>query len=211
MDSPAAPELHLAGTHSTGISRRIDPESQPARDSRICLWYDRLVGSRLVRAVRRQQRRPVPPQWGQDPQPVVVPDAEKRSFFYGINFELSYETPPFAQTPWALEIRPIIGVRNKDWEFIVNPIVDVDFSATGQTVFAPALRLARKLGEDRFIGMEYYENLGRLGNDQLYAVTDFKLGKVDVELGIGYGLTPESDRLVTKAIIGYAFPVMGEK
>jgi len=54
--------------------------------------------------------------------------------------------------------------------------------------------------------VEYYENLGRLGNDQLYAVTDFKLGKVDVELGIGYGLTPESDRLVTKAIIGYAFP-----
>jgi hypothetical protein len=140
----------------------------------------------------------------------VVPDAEKRSFFYGINFELSYETPPFSQTPWALEIRPIIGVRNKDWEFIVNPIVDVDFSATGQTVFAPALRLARNLGEDRFIGMEYYENLGRLGNDQLYAVTDFKLGKVDVELGIGYGLTPESDRLVTKAIIGYAFPVPGK-
>jgi hypothetical protein len=31
----------------------------------------------------------------------------------------------------------------------------VDFSATGQTVFAPALRLARNLGEDRFIGMEY--------------------------------------------------------
>jgi hypothetical protein len=140
----------------------------------------------------------------------VVPDAEKRSFFYGVNFELSYETPPFSQTPWALEIRPIIGVRNKDWEFIVNPIVDVDFSATGQTVFAPALRLGRNLGEDRFIGMEYYENLGRLGNDQLYAVTDFKLGKVDVELGIGYGLTPESDRLVTKAIIGYAFPVPGK-
>jgi hypothetical protein len=137
----------------------------------------------------------------------VVPDAEKRSFFYGINFELSYETPPFSQTPWALEIRPIIGVRNKDWEFIVNPIVDVDFSATGQTVFAPAVRLARNLGEDRFIGMEYYENLGRLGNDQLYAVIDFKLGKVDVELGIGYGLTVESDRLVAKAIIGYAFPV----
>ena len=80
----------------------------------------------------------------------VVPDAEKRSFFYGINFELSYETPPFSQTPWALEIRPIIGVRNKDWEFIVNPIMDVDFSAAGQTVFAPAVRLARNLGEDRF-------------------------------------------------------------
>ena len=41
----------------------------------------------------------------------VVPDAGKRDFFYGVNFELGYEMPQFAPTPWALEIRPIIGVR----------------------------------------------------------------------------------------------------
>ena len=44
---------------------------------------------------------------------------------------LSYQTPSFAQTPYALEIRPIIGVRNKEWEFIVNPIVDASFGAAG--------------------------------------------------------------------------------
>ena len=44
---------------------------------------------------------------------------------------------------------------------------------------------------------------------QLFAVTDFKLNTLDVELGAGYGLTPGSDRLVFKAIIGYAFPVPG--
>jgi hypothetical protein len=140
----------------------------------------------------------------------VVPNAEKRSFFYGVNFELSYETPPFSQMPWALEIRPVIGIRNKDWEFIVNPTVDLDFGAAGEAVFAPALRLARNFGEGRFIGVEYYTNLGQVGNDQLYAVTDFKVGECDVELGVGYGLTPESDRLVTKAIIGCAFPVPGK-
>jgi hypothetical protein len=140
----------------------------------------------------------------------VVPNADKRGSFYGINFELAYETPPFSPAPWALEIRPIIGVRNKEWEFIVNPIVDVSFGAAGEVDFAPALRLARNLGEDRFIGVEYYENLGEIGNDQIYAVTDFKVGDVDVELGIGYGLTRESDRWVTKAIIGYAFPVPGQ-
>src|ERR1700730_3180160 len=42
----------------------------------------------------------------------VVPDAAKRSFFYGVNFELGYEMPRFSATPWNLEIRPIIGVRN---------------------------------------------------------------------------------------------------
>src|SRR6516225_6431816 len=43
MDLPAAPELHLARAHSTGISGWVSPEPQPARDSRICLRYDRLV------------------------------------------------------------------------------------------------------------------------------------------------------------------------
>ena len=148
----------------------------------------------------------------------VVPNADKRDFFYGINFELSYETPPFAQTRYALEIRPIIGVRNKDWEFIVNPIVDLSFGAAGEADFAPALRLARNLGQDRFIGLEYYSDFGKIGDflplqeqsHQLFAVTDFKIEKFDVELGVGYGLTAGSDRLVAKAIIGYAFPVPGQ-
>jgi hypothetical protein len=117
-----------------------------------------------------------------------------------------------------LEIRPIIGVRNKEWEFIVNPIVDVGFGSAGEADFAPALRLARNLGEDRFVGLEYYADFGRIGDflpprtqsQQLFAVTDFKVRTVDVELGVGYGFTPGSDGLVVKAIIGYAFPVPGK-
>jgi hypothetical protein len=148
----------------------------------------------------------------------VVPDAAKRSFFYGINFELGYELPRFSQTPWALEIRPIVGVRNAGWEFIVNPIVDLSFGSAGEADFAPALRLARNLGNDRYIGLEYYADFGKIGSflpwqqqsQQLFAVTDFKISVVDVELGVGYGFTSGSDRLVAKAIIGYAFPVPGK-
>ena len=149
----------------------------------------------------------------------VSPDAAKRSFFYGINFELGYEMPQFSPTPWGLEIRPILGVRNKEWEFIVNPIVDVSFGSNGEADFAPALRLARNLGNDRFLALEYYADFGKLGDflpgpqqsQQLFAVTDFKLGVFDVELGAGYGFTPGSDRFVTKMIFGYAFPVPGSK
>lgn len=149
----------------------------------------------------------------------VVPDAAKRDFFYGVNFELSYQTPPFSQSRYMLEIRPIIGWRNKEWEFIVNPIVDLTFGEFGQQDFAPAARLARNLGQDRFIGIEYYADFGQIGrflpfeqqSHQIFAVTDFKVDKLDVELGLGYGLTPGSDRLVAKAILGYAFPVPGQK
>jgi hypothetical protein len=148
----------------------------------------------------------------------VIPDAAKRNFFYGVNFELGYELPQFSLTPWNLEIRPIIGVRNAQWEFIINPIVDVGFGSAGEADFAPAVRLARKLGEDRFIGLEYYADFGKIGDflplqqqsQQLFAVTDFKVYAVDVELGVGYGFTSGSDGLVLKAIIGYAFPVPGK-
>jgi hypothetical protein len=147
----------------------------------------------------------------------VSPNAEQRDFFYGVNFEFSNETPKFAQTRFAMEIRPIIGVRNADWEFIVNPIVDIGFGKYGQADFAPAARVARKLGPDLFVGLEYYADFGQIGNfaspaDQqhtLFAVTDFKLGVFDVNFGVGYGLTPASDRWVIKTIVGYAFPVPG--
>jgi hypothetical protein len=148
----------------------------------------------------------------------VTPNAGQRNFFYGINFEFSYQTLPFLDARFAMEIRPIIGVRNADWEFIVNPIVDLSFSSAGEITFVPAARLARNLGHDVFIGLEYYGDLGQIGNflplqeqsHQLFAVTDFKLGELDFDLGIGYGLTPGSERLVSKAIISYAFPVPGK-
>jgi hypothetical protein len=149
----------------------------------------------------------------------VVPDAAKRNFFYGVNFELGYTTAAFSQSRWGLEIRPIIGIRNSEWEFIVNPIVDVTFGTFGEADFAPAARLAYKLGNDLFIGVEYYTDLGKIGDflpfeeqsHQIFAVTDFKVGDFDVDFGIGYGLTSGSDRWVGKAIIGYAFPVEGAK
>ena len=147
----------------------------------------------------------------------VSPHADQRDFFYGINLEFSNTTPKFAQTRFALEIRPIIGVRNTDWEFIVNPIVDAGFGKFGELDFAPAARLARKLAPDTYLGLEYYSDLGEIGNflklaDQqhtLFLVTDFKAGVFDVDFGVGHGLTPGSDRWVVKTIIGYAFPVPG--
>ncbi len=147
----------------------------------------------------------------------VSPNAAERSFFYGVNFEFSNTTPKFSQTRFGMEIRPIIGVRNADYEFIVNPIVDIGFGRYGQADFTPAARLARKLGPDLFVGLEYYADFGEIGNflkpaDQqhtLFAVTDFKLGVFGVNFGVGYGLTPASDRFVVKTIVGYAFPVPG--
>jgi hypothetical protein len=147
----------------------------------------------------------------------VSPHADRSNFFYGVNFEFSNETPPFAQTRFGLEIRPIVGMRQNDWEFIVNPIVDIGFGKYGEADFAPAARLAHKVKDDVWLGVEYYADFGKIGDFKtvdeqqhtLFAVADFKLGVFDVNFGVGYGLTLSSDRWVVKSIIGYAFPVPG--
>jgi hypothetical protein len=95
---------------------------------------------------------------------------------------------------------------------MVPPFANAGEEAT--RVKAAAMIVKRDLG----IGFEYYSDFGKIGNvlplqqqsQQLFAVTDFKVKDVDVELGAGYGFTPGSDRLLFKAIIGYAFPVPGK-
>jgi hypothetical protein len=140
----------------------------------------------------------------------VIPNAAEREFFYGVNFEFSYAMPQFSDTQWNMEIRPIVGWRKGDYEFILNPIVDLGFGQNGGAVFAPAARFARNLGENLAVGLEYYTDLGPLQNwlpfneqqHNIYAVVDFKIGRFDVNAGVGYGLTPGSDRLMAKMIIG---------
>jgi hypothetical protein len=148
----------------------------------------------------------------------VTPDAPKKNFFYGINFEYDYTAPRFSQTLFAMEIRPIIGWRNPQWEFIVNPIVDLGFGRFGDIDFVPAARLARTFSKDFALGLEYYTDLGRPGSffpfeqqsHQLFGVVDFKVGDVDVDFGLGYGLTSGSDRFIAKTILTYALPVAGK-
>src|SRR3979411_1483392 len=149
----------------------------------------------------------------------VSPNAAERNFFYGVNFEFSNTTPKFSKSRFGLEIRPIIGIRNADYELIVNPIVDIGFGKYGEERFTPAARLAQKLGPDFSIGLEHYADFGEIGNFKklseqqhtLFAVTDFKLGVFGGNFGVAYGLTPASDRLVIKTIVGYAFPVPDSK
>jgi hypothetical protein len=91
----------------------------------------------------------------------VIPNAAEREFFYGVNFEFSYAMPQFLDTRWLIEIRPIVGWRKGDYEFIINPIVDFGIGQNGGADFAPAARFARNLGENLAVGFEYYTDLGR--------------------------------------------------
>jgi len=80
----------------------------------------------------------------------VVPHAQERSFFYGVNLELSFNALYWEPTRNSGEIRPIIGVRIGPVDLIANPILDTSFQGLGALHLAPAARVAynffRELG-----------------------------------------------------------------
>ncbi len=143
----------------------------------------------------------------------AIPHAEERRFFYGVNFELSHNSLHWAETRYSGEIRPIIGTRGRDWELIVNPILDTSFNGLSHLDFAPSARVAYNPSPAFAVAVEHYADFGEIdhfagGQEQehnLFAVADFSRGMFDLETGIGIGLTKASDKVVLKAILSHTF------
>jgi hypothetical protein len=143
----------------------------------------------------------------------VVPHAQNRSFFYGVNFEFSYNARYWEPTRYSAEIRPIIGGRVGPVDLIINPILDTSFQGPGSLDFAPAARVAYNFSETWAAALEHYASYGRLSHfdplnrqqQTLFAVLDYKSDSVSVEFGIGHGFMAASDALVLKMILSRDF------
>jgi hypothetical protein len=143
----------------------------------------------------------------------VVPHAAERSFFYGINFELSYNMSEWEPTRWAGEIRPIIGGRIGPVDIIVNPILDTEFQGFKRLDFAPCERLAYNFSKTWAVALEHYEDYGGLDDlaplnrqDQTgFIVVDYKGEVNSVEFGIGHSFTGGGEDLVFKLMLTHNF------
>ena len=140
----------------------------------------------------------------------AAPHAEARRFFYGVNFELSRSSRAWDDARYGGEIRPIVGARYGAWDFIANPILDTSFDGLSRLDFAPSTRVAYNHGPGWAEAVEYYTDFGELrhlaeGERSLFAVAD-RAGKfLDVEAGIGFGLSRGSDKVVLKTILSHTF------
>lgn len=142
----------------------------------------------------------------------VAPDAQGRTFFYGMNFELSYNEPHWEQRRFSGEIRPILGVRLGAYDLIVNPILDTGFDGMSRLDFAPAIRVDYNFSSKWAIAVEHYADFGELRNllplpsqqHALFAVIDYNTEPMSIEFGVGRGLTDASDRLVVKLMLQWA-------
>lgn len=144
----------------------------------------------------------------------VTPFAAQRTFFYGVNFELSYNALHWEPNRLSGEVRPIAGLHLGDWDLIFNPIVDTDFKGIGRLDFAPAGRVAYNLSPFWAVAVEHYADFGQFADfhslssqgQTLFAVVDYKQeDRYNVEFGIGHGFTRESDDAVLKLMIGLDF------
>jgi len=139
----------------------------------------------------------------------VSPDSAYREFFYGINFEFSYNAQHWDTSRLSQEIRPIVGWHMGAWDVVINPILDNSYKGIGNLDFAPASRIAFHAGKTWTFAVEEYDNFGPLSSfyasdrqtHQAFAAVDYAGPVWEVEAGAGFGLNDASDRLTLKLIL----------
>jgi len=148
---------------------------------------------------------------------VRAPESWKLPVGLSLSAEIGYQQRSFSVDIWTLELRPIIDKQWERWYVSVNPVLDR--AITGDSVkngfeFSPAAKISYSVTPKVAIGLEYYGALGPVTNfdrgrdqqHQLFPVIDLDLGpKWEFNFGVGFGLTPSTDRLIIKMILGYRF------
>jgi hypothetical protein len=139
---------------------------------------------------------------------------ETKGSFWGANLEIGKTSLRVSQAAWNAELKGIYGYRADRWTFAVNSNFDWSLSSPSSPVSLDIdTKVAYKTDAGYQIGLESYNELGPLRNlghlnqlsQTLYGVIDTKLGKFDLNAGLGHGLTTASDRWLFKFIIGTHF------
>jgi len=140
----------------------------------------------------------------------VRPHAGDHHLIYGVNFEFSVNAAYWERKRITSEVRPIIGAHLSRFDFIVNPILDTDYTGGfGGLEFVPATRIAYNFDKEWALATEEYADIGRLGHlralhdqfHEVWAVMDHRGKVVIIEAGVGIGVTAGADRLTFKLMI----------
>jgi hypothetical protein len=143
----------------------------------------------------------------------VRPNAHDHTFFYAANFEFSVNQSYWESTRFSSEVRPIIGLHLHPWDLIYNPIVDTNYKGGfGNLQYNPAGRVAYNFNDRWAAALEEYDGFGPLRSfspvnqqfHEIWTTMDYygkKLFGINVESGVGYGLTSGSDRLTLKLML----------
>ncbi len=140
----------------------------------------------------------------------VKPHAEESKFFYGVNFEFSVNQKQWDPRHFSSEVRPIIGWHLHPVDIIINPIMDTGYTGGFKSLdFAPAIRVAYNLTSRWAVAAEEYADYGQFRqiasatqqSHQIWEVFNHAGKYVNIETGIGFGLTASSDKVTLKLML----------
>jgi hypothetical protein len=146
----------------------------------------------------------------------IVPRRLSGDFIVGLNIEIGRGTAVFASDDWGTEFRPILVWGPGPWMFAVNPIFGWSLSGPERSPepdLEPALKVRYDTSLGFAVGLEYYAGIGQLSKQSgvsqqehlLFAVADLVDAAVDLNVGLGRGLTPAANDWTLKAIFGVGF------
>jgi hypothetical protein len=134
----------------------------------------------------------------------IAPHDADQGPYWGINVELARDARVAEEHFWNLEVIPIVGWRSGRWHLVANPGIERPLSGASRgTTPTPAAKVAYRAFGGNAFGLEYYRDAGP--SHMLYLAWDGKLGRSDINVGVGHGFTTNSDRWVVKAIYEFAF------
>jgi len=140
----------------------------------------------------------------------VRPHAKDHTFFYGVNFEFSVNYQYWEPRRFTSEVRPIVGLHLHRVDFIFNPIVDTEYTGGfGGLEFVPATRVAYNWNDTWSVAAEEYSDMGPLRHflplsdqfHEVWAAVDHNSKIVNIEAGVGVGVTGGADKLTFKLMV----------
>lgn len=140
----------------------------------------------------------------------VRPHAHDHTFFYGVNFEFSVNYTYWESKRITSEVRPIVGVHLHAWDLVYNPIMDTDYTGGFKNLeYVPATRVAYNFNDKWAAAIEEYSDDGPLHKflpvrdqfHEVWAVMDHNTKWLNIETGIGAGVTHGADKLTLKLML----------
>ena len=221
-NAPGAPgiELHV-NTVVSGLRQAVPPEVPP--DHQTHLTAEPSLGITSWWELGAYVQTTVQPSGDFDYSGVklrskfVRPGGESDRFRWGLNLEVSDLPPSAERDRWGAEVRPIVAYGTRGGPFVCafNPILDFALSGPGAAAtpsFEPAVTALFVVEGLLSAGVEYYGDVGQLGHflplrEQQHTVFEvinvLRWKRIEINAGVGEGLTASSNGFVTKLILGF--------
>lgn len=145
----------------------------------------------------------------------AVPERSGLPFDLGLAQEVGYARPGFAEHRWAYEVTPIVGKGFGPLALTFNPAFEVSLDrGAREWEFEPRAQIEYGFGDDGALGLQYYSVLGPVEafdvrshqRHQLFMTGETELPSgIELGLGVGRGLTKNSDRWVVSTRFEISF------